>query len=998
MTKSATSKALPLAVLAAAFAVAGLLLAQAIAGADNNPQPLDPDYRQNWNNTGQIQTDNDWSNVPGIIGYTGNVSSSTTDIDPQTITDDRSTPAGGQVVANQTNPSAPNSSGPPGGVVEFEITNPTIALRPFVDGFDAPHIVINVDTTDRENIGVRYVLRDIDGSERNSVSRVALQYRVGEEGSFTNVPGGYTPDATTGPNLAVQNTLVEAVLPPEANDKPRVQVRIITADTPVADEFVGVDNIIVSGAEINDAPVAEPRAATTNEDEPVEITLRATDEDSDDLTFAISDEPDNGSLGPIGPVTCTGTGPFTCEAKVTYTPNNNFAGPADSFQYTASDGTNTSASATVAITVTAVNDTPVAQPQAVTADEDTNETIILRGTDAEGDDLTFEITDGPDNGTLTAPAPVTCPNPTTANEKCAEVTYDPNDNFNGADSFQFTVNDGNSTSPPATVAITVDPVNDAPVANPDTITTNEDGSGSTNVLTNDVDIDSSDLDIAAGSVTNPSNGTVDCDLESGVCTYTPNGNFNGTDSFTYRATDGTAESNDATVTVTITAVNDAPVAQPAAATTDEGDPVDIILRATDVDNQDLTFAIVDEPDKGTVTDPVSAACPTPTTPNERCARVTYTPTGDNNGADTFTFTASDGTATSPPATVTVTITAVNDQPVAAPQAVTTMEDKPIDIVLMGTDIDGDELDFEITTDPTDGTLGPIGTVDCDGNTPNTCTATVTYTPDDNVNSPPTDSFEFVVNDGTEDSEPATVTITVTPINDQPIANDDSYSTPEDELLEVPAPGVLTNDVDDDEDDLTAELVSDPVDENGDESGDLTFNEDGSFTFQPAGDFEGTVTFEYRACDEGTSGTPPADDPQCSEPATVTITVTPVDDPVVDPKAECTITGTDGDDDLEGTPGNDVICGLKGSDTIDGMASNDVIRGGRGTDEIVGSTGDDLLKGKRGKDTLDGEDGEDGDFVRGGRGKDTCTRDEGDRKKSCKDGDDTAGEDQYSTAP
>jgi len=177
----------------------------------------------------------------------------------------------------------------------------------------------------------------------------------------------------------------------------------------------------------NLAPTANAQAASTDEDTALAITLTGSDPGSDPLTFAIGTGPANGTL--------SGTAP-----NVTYTPNPDFNG-ADSFTFTVNDGALDSASATVSITVNPVNDAPTADAQVVSTDEDVPLPITLTGTDPESDPLTFAIGTGPANGVLSGTAP--------------DVTYTPNANYNGADSFTFTVNDGALPSAEATVSITV---------------------------------------------------------------------------------------------------------------------------------------------------------------------------------------------------------------------------------------------------------------------------------------------------------------------------------------------------------------------------------------------------------------------------------------------------------------------------------------------------------------------------------------------------------------
>ncbi|HEX8933785.1 MAG TPA: Ig-like domain-containing protein, partial [Pseudonocardiaceae bacterium] len=321
------------------FLAALVVAVVSIALANNTAQA--PTFKQDWSNTGLITANNNWGSVPGIIGYNGTGLALSAGTDPQTILLDGSlTPV--TVLANQTNTGLNT-----GGVAEFQLANPTIALQGD-NTASAPHIVLNLDTTGRSNIHVGYNLRDIDGSTDNAAQQVALQYRVGSVGNYTNIPAGYVADATTGPSQATQVTPVSVTLPAAADNQSLVQLRIITsrATTNQKDEWVGVDDIAVTST-----PTASSQSVATNAAKT--ITLSGTDADGDNLTFAVASAPTNGTLGAIGTPTCTGTAPKTCQANVTYTPNAGFNG-SDSFQFRVNDGTVNSANATVSITVDTV--------------------------------------------------------------------------------------------------------------------------------------------------------------------------------------------------------------------------------------------------------------------------------------------------------------------------------------------------------------------------------------------------------------------------------------------------------------------------------------------------------------------------------------------------------------------------------------------------------------------------------------------------------------------
>jgi hypothetical protein len=205
--------------------------------ANTTPQTLP--FSQPWTNTALITANDDWTNVPGIVGYLGDIGTTTqANLDPRAITQDFATQ---DVIANQTNPDTQTS----GGVAEFEIANPTIALQGSGTA-DAPNIVIYLNTTGQSNIRVTFNARDIDASADDTNQQLAVQYRVGTTGNFSNVPGpgAYFADVTTGAS-ATQVTPVAVTLPPAANNQPNVQVRILTTNAPGSDEWVGIDDIVI---------------------------------------------------------------------------------------------------------------------------------------------------------------------------------------------------------------------------------------------------------------------------------------------------------------------------------------------------------------------------------------------------------------------------------------------------------------------------------------------------------------------------------------------------------------------------------------------------------------------------------------------------------------------------------------------------------------------------------------------------------------------------------
>ena len=360
-------------------------------------------------------------------------------------------------------------------------------------------------------------------------------------------------------------------------------------------------------ATANTAPVANAQTVTTAEDTAVAITLTGSDSDGDPLTYSVASGPSYGSL--------SGTAP-----ALSYTPAANYNG-ADSFTFVVNDGTVDSAPAMVSITVSPINDPPVANPQAVMMAEDTAVAITLTGSDPDGDPLTYSVASGPSYGTLSGTAPA--------------LSYVPTTSYHGPDSLTFVVNDGTVDSAPAMVNITVTPVNDPPVANPQAVTMAEDTAVAITLTASDANGDPLTYNV----VTQPAHGFL-----TGAApdlTYSPVTNYHGPDSFTFRANDGQADSAPATVSFTVTSVNDPPVANPQSVGTTCNTPVAITLTGSDVDGDPLTFSVSANPAHGTL----SGAAP----------MLTYIPDPDYSGGDSLAFVADDGAAASSPANVTITV-------------------------------------------------------------------------------------------------------------------------------------------------------------------------------------------------------------------------------------------------------------------------------------------------------------------------------------------------------
>ena len=261
---------------------------------------------------------------------------------------------------------------------------------------------------------------------------------------------------------------------------------------------------------VNNAPVAgaPTQRVTLAEDTPMGLVLQATDGDGDPLTFALT-TPNHGTI--------SGTPP-----NVTYTPAKDYNGP-DSFSFTVSDGKVTSNTATVVLNITPVNDPPVAvAPQIVTLAEDTSVDIPLGASDVDADPLTYQLT-GPSHGSLMGTAP--------------NLVYQPDENYNGPDSFSFTVSDGKATSNTATVVLNITPVNDPPALTTSSFLVADDQP----VVDRLAAIDPEGSPVTFQIETLPENGELTLLSADGDFRYTPYARLDPAegDGFTVKISDGT---------------------------------------------------------------------------------------------------------------------------------------------------------------------------------------------------------------------------------------------------------------------------------------------------------------------------------------------------------------------------------------------------------------------------------------------------------------------------
>jgi len=477
---------------------------------------------------------------------------------------------------------------------------------------------------------------------------------------------------------------------------------------------------------VNDAPIANVDLATINEDAiALLIDVLANDSDIDGDSLILSEVSANSGTALI------------VDNQIQYTPAANVNGVA-TVTYSIKDAQDANATSTLSITILPINDAPVANADTATMDEDAAPItidVLANDSDVDGDSLVIN-TASADEGTATI-----------VNN---QIQYAPADNANGAATVIYTASDNNGGTDSSTLTITINPFNNAPVANADTATMDEDTAPITiDVLANDSDVDGDSLIISTASADIGTATIVNNQIQ-----YTPAANANGVATVIYTASDNKGGTASSTLAIAINPINDAPVATADTATIDEDAApitIDLLANDSDVDGDSLVISTASA-DEGTATIVNN--------------QIQYTPTANANGVATVAYTASDNNGGTANSTLAITINPINDAPIATADTATMEENAApitIDVLANDSDVDGDSL--------------VVSTASADLGTATIVNNQIQYTPAANANGIATVTYTASDNNGGTAS--SSLAITINPVNDAPIVAEQSFSINED---------------------------------------------------------------------------------------------------------------------------------------------------------------------------------------------------------------------------
>lgn len=700
--------------------------------------------------------------------------------------------------------------------------------------------------------------------------------------------------------------------------------------------------IAVAVRPVNDAPTAQDGDITVGRDldtGAVDLSTLVADHETDNaaLTYQIVTQPAGGTADIQGSVvtytrTAAGRSPDQLTYKVVDRGDPDNCTVLMLFPCAAALDSNTAT-----IDVSFDNSTPKADDQSVSLHEDSFKAITLTGSDPDLDALTFTVTTLPANGTLYEGSDATGAviDSVPFDVAGSHVTYEPDADYNGSDSFDFVSDDGALTSTDATVSMEVTPVNDRPTANDDHVTTDEDTAAQITLTGDDVDGDALSYKITAlpahgvlhdgADATAPAIDSAPFDVSGTDVTFEPDANYHGSDSFDFVSNDGTLSSTDATVSIDVTSVNDAPQATDEAVGVEFNSSGTLPLEGHDVDGDAVSFTVVDAPSFGTLGSVGTPTC-APASEGETCTTsVGYTPDGGYYGPDQVTYEVNDGSKDSSLATVAITV--------------------------------GMPGDPSPTPTPTD-TNSPTASV---SPTP-TETATATPTPS------PTHSSSWGGGGGGGGGAPApSATPDATPSATPAPSESPSSSASPDPIASPSAsptqPGACGDPIEADTADgaILATPCDDPI---------LVHASVPGVVHGFAG--RDTITILGSAPVHVFAGSGD-DDVTCGDGSAV-VKAGKGRDVVHCGIADDAIRGGRGHDRIDGGEGNDRLLGGKGNDRLRGAGGDDYLSSGRGDDLAYGGSGNDVVKGQPGNDALHGGIGD--DLERGAAGNDVESGDGG----------------------
>ena len=752
------------------------------------------------------------------------------------------------------------------------VTTSSAAINVTVDPVDDPPIASDDNTTTPEETVVTHNVTSNDTDIDGTINAATVDLDPGTGGiqnTFSNAGGGWSV-ASSG----------VVTFTPALDFTGPASVSYRVNDNGGATSNTAT--LTVSVTNVNDAPTAVNDNTTTPEETVVTHNVTSNDTDIDGTINAATVDLDPGTGGIQNTFSNAGGGwSVASSGVVTFTPALDFTGPA-SVSYRVNDnGGATSNTATLTVSVTNVNDAPTAVNDNTTTPEETVVTHNVTSNDTDIDGTINAATVDLDPGTGGIQNTFSNAGGSWSVASSGVVTFTPVLDFAGPASVSYRVNDnGGATSNTATLTVSVTNVNDAPTAVNDNTTTPEETVVTHNVTSNDTDIDgtinaaSVDLDPGTGGIQNTfSNAGGGWSVaSSGVVTFTPALDFTGPASVSYRVNDnGGATSNTATLTVSVTNVNDAPTAVNDNTTTPEETVVthNVTSNDTDIDGT-INAATVDlDPGTGGIQNTFSNAGGSWSVASSGV--VTFTPALDFAGPASVSYRVNDnGGATSNTATLTVSVTNVNDAPTAVNDNTTTPEETVVthNVTSNDTDIDGTINAATVDLDP--GTGGIQNTFSNAGGSWSVASSgVVTFTPALDFTGPA--SVSYRVNDnGGATSNTATLTVSVTNVNDAPTAVNDNTTTPEETVV---THNVTSNDTDIDGTINAATVDLDPgtggiQNTFSNAGGSWSVASSGVVTFTPALDFAGPASVSYRVNDNGGA---------TSNTATLTVSVTNVND-------------------------------------------------------------------------------------------------------------------------